>query len=107
MLRLAFGIIIGALAVYLWDSRSVEGRREMLRERFRRGRVGDFTERADEAIQAGADTISDAAERTRATAAHAAERARETADEAKREAKDWASGAQQRADAVVNSPSKR
>ncbi len=107
MLRVLFGIIIGALAVYLLDSRYLEERRGMLRERFRRGRMGDFTDRADEAIQAGAATFSEAAERTRTSASHAAERARDTADETRREAEDWAASAQKRAQEIVNSPSQR
>lgn len=102
MFRLLFGILLGAGLVYLLDSRQLEGRREMLKERLSRGKAGELTERAEGAYQAGRDSFMDAKERARTTAGHAAERARETFDEAKTEAQEWADASKQRADATVN-----
>jgi hypothetical protein len=108
MFRLLFGILLGAGLVYLLDSRQLEGRREMLKDRLHRGKAGEISDRAEGAYQAGRDTFVDAKERAKATAGHAAERARETLDEAKAEAQEWADASRERAESTVNgTPKKR
>lgn len=108
MIRILFGLIAGAALVYLLDSRQLDGRRQMLKERLGRGKAADFTERADEALQASRETYVDAKEHVQAVAGRAAERARETIDEARTEAQEWGDATQARAGSVKNgAPAKR
>jgi F0F1-type ATP synthase membrane subunit b/b' len=107
MFRLLFGILLGAAIVYFLDSRQIDDRRRMIRDRLNRGKVGGLAEQADQAFQAGRETFADARERVQATAGHAAERARETLDEAKSEAQEWVEASKERADAINGSPTKR
>ena len=100
MFRVLFGILIGAALVYLADSRLLDDRRRMLKERFRQGAGGDFTDRADEALQAGRESFVDGRGRVSSTAEHAAARARETLDEAREEAMEWAQATRERADSL-------
>lgn len=102
MIRILFGMLLGAAFVYLLDSRQLDDRKQMLKDRIGRGKVGDFTERADQALQVGRDSIVEAKDRVTTTASHAADRARETVDEAKTEAQGWADATRERADSVAN-----
>jgi F0F1-type ATP synthase membrane subunit b/b' len=102
MFRLLFGIVIGALIVYLADSRYLGDRRRMLKDRLSRTPAGEFTDRADEALQASRESIEDARRRASSTAEHAASRARETFDEARTEAQEWAAATHERVDSLTD-----
>jgi hypothetical protein len=106
MFRLLFGILIGALIVYLADSRYVDDRRRMLKDRLN-GARGDFSDRAEDAVQAGRESFEDARSRAGYVSERASARARETFDEARGEAREWAAATQDRADSLTDSGPKR
>ncbi len=80
MKRLLLGILAGVTLMYLFDPRHGQNRRQMLTERFRRGK--DVTSQSGDIIQAGHDTVSDVKERAQTLVGKAQERFGQTVKDA-------------------------
>ncbi|HEY8767678.1 MAG TPA: hypothetical protein VIP09_10550 [Dehalococcoidia bacterium] len=80
MIRLLFGILAGMTLMYLFDPRHGQNRRQMLTERFRRGK--DVTSQSGDIIQAGRDTVSEVKDRAQTVAGKAQERFGQTVQDA-------------------------
>jgi gas vesicle protein len=80
MKRLLLGILAGVTLMYLFDPRHGQNRRQMLAERFRRGK--NATSHSDDVIQAGHDTVSEVKERAQTVVGKAQERFGQTVKDA-------------------------
>lgn len=80
MMQLLFGILAGVALIYLFDPRHGQNRRQMLAERFRRGK--DATSQSGDIIQTGRDTVSEVKERAQTVVGKAQERFGQTVQDA-------------------------
>jgi F0F1-type ATP synthase membrane subunit b/b' len=94
MIRILFGLLLGAGVMYFLDPAAGSRRREMLTNR---GRRNDARELATDAGRAARDAYGEARERFATTASHARDRARDTVQEARTQAEEFAESNRERA----------
>jgi hypothetical protein len=97
MLKLLFGITLGAALMYFFDPREGGERRQALSDRMNRGRDMGLEGAREEARGA----FTEARDRARSVASHAKERAGETVHEARDEASTFARNTQERVQSVT------
>lgn len=102
MIKLLFGILLGAGLMYFLDPRAGQERREMLSEKARNSAPANVKAKAEQAKTAGRETIEEGRERVKSVANHTKERVNETIEDAKREAGQFAESSTERAKNVVH-----
>ena len=95
MLKLLFGITVGAILMYLFDPNAGGDRRKMLTDKVNKTDLPTAKEEAKA-------TVVEAKERAKTVVAHTKDRFGETVDEARNEVSGFTRNAQDRVETVTN-----